>query len=107
MYDKTASPPPAASLMCLSPPPPHFDLHAYTCAAPPRPADRSQKEQEWLLACGKELEARASPRWNSALESGAILCEELRNDRLSLAGPCICVCVRGGGVMYHACDARA
>lgn len=62
------------------------------------PAPSSREEQEWLLFCSKELGARETLRWDPAVESGALLCEELRADRLALAGPCVsemcCVCMR-------------
>jgi hypothetical protein len=57
-------------------------------ALPPRPSTSTsaQEERQRLLLCCENLAARGRLRWHEALESGAILCEELCDDRLALAG---------------------
>lgn len=45
-----------------------------------------EAEQQRLVACGAQLDAKGAIRWAPDFESGAILCEELAHDRLTLAG---------------------
>jgi hypothetical protein len=54
--------------------------------AGPAVAARAQEERQRLLQYGEELAARGALRWDPVFEAGAILCEELCDDRLALAG---------------------